>query len=312
MTMPQKIAIIGSGAIGAFYGARLLKSGRDVHFLFHSDIDHVRTHGLRVDSVDGDMFFPKVNAYGSAEEMPVCDLVIVATKSTQNHLLEKLLRPVCNENTAVLLLQNGLNGERLIHELGFDGPVLGGLCFVCCNKLGPGHITHLENGKIIIGEYRGDEQPAGQTEVQEKVAVMFEEAGIPIDRTPDLIQSRWHKLLWNMPFNGLCALLNATTDQIMANQATRDLAYAIMQETQAGARALGRDLPDSILDAIMKFTDSLAPYKPSMMLDAIHKRDMELEGIYGEPIRTAKKLGVEMPRSETLYRELQFLNASYK
>jgi 2-dehydropantoate 2-reductase len=310
--MPKKIAIIGSGAIGAFYGARLLASGQEVHFLFHSDIDHVRRHGLRVDSVDGDMFFPEVNAYGSAEKMPVCDLVIVATKSTQNHLLANLLRPVCNENTTVLLLQNGLNGERLIHDMGFGGPVLGGLCFVCCNKLGPGHIAHLENGKIIIGQYRKDEQPAGRTEVQENVAVMFEKAGIPIDRTPDLILSRWHKLLWNMPFNGLCALLNATTDQVMANQATRDLAYAIMQETQAGARALGRDLPDATLDAIMEFTDTLAPYKPSMMLDAINRRDMELEGIYGEPIRTAAEHGVEMPRSETLYRELQFLNASYR
>ena len=310
--MSSTIAIIGSGAIGAFYGARLLQAGNDVHFLFHSDIDHVRNHGLRVDSVDGDMFFPRVNAYGSADDMPVCDLVIVATKSTQNHLLEKLLRPVCNENTAVVLLQNGLNGERRIHDMGFGGPVLGGLCFVCCNKLGPGHTAHLENGKIILGEYRRDEQPAGQTAVQENIALMFEKAGIPIDRTPDLILARWHKLLWNMPFNGLCALLNATTDKIMANQATRDLAYAIMQETQAGAQALGRELPDSILDAIMTFTDSLAPYKPSMMLDAINKRDMELEGIYGEPIRTAKKLGVEMPRSETLYRELQFLNTTFR
>ncbi|MGX9366858.1 2-dehydropantoate 2-reductase [Desulfoplanes sp. PS50] len=233
--MGIQYGIIGSGAIGCFYGAKLIQAGCDVHFLFHSDFEHVRKNGLRVDSVDGDMFFPKVNAYGQARDMPVCDVVLVALKSTQNHLLPGLLEPVVGPHTAIVLLQNGLGGEQFIAEKTRAEHILGGLCLVCCNKLGPGHITHLEYGKILLAQYDKDEQPAGITQTMHHIAAPFQKAGIPIDLSQDLVLARWKKLMWNIPFNGTCALLDAPTDKIMACPQSRQLALDLMQEVQAGA-----------------------------------------------------------------------------
>ena len=306
--MSKTIAIIGSGAIGAFYGARLLKAGHEVHFLFHSDYEHVRTHGLRVDSVDGDMFFPQVSAYARPEDMPKCDLVLVATKTTTNGLLEKLLRPVCGPDSSVVLMQNGLNAERSVAGLGLGATVLGCLCFVCCNKIGPGHVAHLEYGKVLLGHYRPDEQPAGLTPELEQAALAFESAGLAVEKSPDLILARWRKLFWNIAFNGPCAILGATTDRIVGCPATRQLAQALMAEVRAGAQAVGRDIPESYIEDILVFTDKMAPYKPSMMLDAEHARPLEVEAIYGEPLRTARDFGVELPCVRTIYQQLVFLD----
>lgn len=304
----MKIGVIGAGAIGAFYGARMLQAGHDVHFLFHSDYDHVRVHGLRVDSVDGDMFFEHVNAYGRAGDMPVCDMVLVATKTTTNHLLKELLRPLCGPGTLVVLMQNGLNGERLVHGYGFGVTVIGCLCFVCCNKIGPGHITHLDYGKVALGHYSPDEQPAGLTPELTVTADIFSGAGIPVERNDDLILARWRKLFWNIAFNGPCSLLQATTDQIAGCAATRQLSLDLMTEVRSGARSVGRDIPESFSEAILTSTDNMAPYKPSMMLDAENRRPLEVEAIYGEPLRTAAEHGVELPAIRTIYQQLLFLD----
>jgi len=304
----MKIAIIGSGAIGAFYGARLLQAGHEVHFLFHSDFEHVRAHGLRVDSVDGDMFFPEVNAYGRPEDMPRCEAVLVATKTTTNHLLEKLLRPVCGEGTVVVLMQNGLNGEKAIHRLGLGVSIVGCLCFACCNKIGPGHIAHLDFGKVELGHYLPDESPAGITPELALTASLFEGAGFEAQKSEDLILSRWRKLFWNIAFNGPCSLLAATTDLIVGCPATRQLARDLMTEVRAGAASVGRDIPESFIEAILDSTDKMTSYKPSMMLDAENGRPLEVEAIYAEPLRTAAEHGCELPAVRTIAQQLYFLD----
>lgn len=304
----MKIAVIGSGAIGAYYGARLLQAGHEVHFLFRSDYDHVLENGLRVDSVRGDMFFPQVNAYGRVEDMPRCDVVLVATKTTTNHLLEKLLPSVCGPGSVVVLMQNGLNGERTIDRLGLGVTVLGCLCFVCCNKIGPGHVAHLDYGKITIGHYLAGGSPAGVTPELERVAALFEGAGIPVEQCDDLILARWRKLFWNIAFNGPCALLGATTDLVVSCPATRRLTRELMAEVRAGALSMGREIPESFIDDILDSTDRMAPYKPSMMLDAENRRPLEVEAIYGEPLRTAEEHGVDLPAVRTIYLQLLFLD----
>ncbi|GAB6113240.1 putative 2-dehydropantoate 2-reductase [Desulfomicrobium salsuginis] len=304
----MKIAVIGSGAIGTYYGARLLSAGHEVHFLFHSDYGHVRDNGLRVDSVRGDMFFPQVNAYGRVEDMPRCDVVLVATKTTTNHLLEKLLPPVCGPGSVVVLMQNGLNGERAIDRLGLGVTVIGCLCFVCCNKVGPGHVAHLDYGKVTLGHYLCGDRPAGVTPELERAATLFEGAGIPVEKCDDLILTRWRKLFWNIAFNGPCALLGATTDLIVSCPATRRLARDLMVEVRAGALSMGRDIPESFIGDILDSTDRMAPYKPSMMLDAENRRPLEAEAIYGEPLRTAAERGVDLPAVRTIYLQLLFLD----
>lgn len=301
-------AIIGTGAVGGFYGARLHRAGAEVHFLLHTDYRHVRRHGLRVDSADGDFVLPKVRAYGRVAHLPPCDVVVVALKTTHNHLLPELLPPVMKPQGIVLLLQNGLGEEDRVAAIVGPGLVMGGLSFLCSNKVGPGHICHLDYGRVALAEYGAKGRPRGVTPRMRAVARDFRKAGIPVSLERDLLLARWKKLVWNVPFNGLSVVLNALTNELMARRETRELARELMHEVVRGAAACGRTLPASFVGKMLRDTERMKPYKTSMMLDCEHRRPMEVEAIYGNPLRAARKAGVELPRTAMLYQELKFLD----
>jgi len=113
----MRFAVIGSGAVGGYYGALLAKAGFDVHFLFNSDYDHVKAHGLEVTSPNGDFSLPEVNAYQSTEDIPEVDVVILALKTTHNHLLNELLTPLLKYNPDILVLQNGLGVDSDVAKI---------------------------------------------------------------------------------------------------------------------------------------------------------------------------------------------------
>ncbi len=131
----RKYAILGTGALGGFYGAKLQKAGLDVHFLLRSDYQYVSKYGLVVESKDGDFSLPQVNAYSDVKQMPQCDVVVVALKTTQNYLLPQMLSAVVKDDGVVLVLQNGLAVEEEISNIvGNNVSIIGGLCFLCSNK----------------------------------------------------------------------------------------------------------------------------------------------------------------------------------
>jgi len=301
-------AVLGTGALGGFYGARLQQIGSEVHFLLHSDYEQVSQHGLRIESPDGNFTLPQVYAYRDVAEMPRCDVVMVALKTTQNHLLSRLLPSVVKEDGAVLVLQNGLGIEPAVAEIVGDDRVIGGLCFLCSNKIAPGHIHHLDYKKITLGEYRSSYALAGISDRMQQIAQDFEQAGIPIELAEDLLTARWKKLVWNIPFNGLSVVLNAETDAMMADAAVRSIAQALMQEVLQGATACGRAINSNFIDAMLDHTAQMKPYRTSMKLDYDSGRPLELEAIFGNPLRMAAQNGVELSRIGMLYRQLVFLD----
>ena len=113
----MRYGVIGTGAIGGFYGARLARSGQEVHFLLHKDYEHVREHGLQVDSCDGSFHLDAVNAYRQAADMPQCDVVLVGLKTINNHLLAGLLPPLLHDDTVVILIQNGVGVEADVQAM---------------------------------------------------------------------------------------------------------------------------------------------------------------------------------------------------
>lgn len=299
-------AIIGTGAIGGYYGSLLQRAGFETHFLLRSDYAYVKEHGLRIDDINGDFTLPEVNAYDATTTMPKCDVIIVALKTTANHRLQDMLPPIVGPDTIVIALQNGLGPEQTIATCVQPRAILGGLSFVCSNKIGPGHIHHLDYGLITLGAYAPD-GAAGITPALSAVSDDLTAAGIPIRLDENLMQARWKKLMWNIPYNGLCALLNVTTDILMKDPEMRLLLADLMREVQAGAAACGVEISDDFLQKMIIDTDRMKPYLPSMLLDRRHNRPMELESIYKNPITTA---GIPMPRIEMLYRQLQIINPS--
>ena len=309
MQKPRRYAILGTGALGGFYGARLCRAGADVHFLLRSDFEHVQQHGLVVESKDGDFVLPQVQAYGDVRRMPRCDVAVVALKATQNHLLPALLPPVLADDGVVLLMQNGLGGEEEAAQAAPGHAVLGGLCFLGSNKVGPGHIRHLDYGTVHFAEYAADSAPAGVSERTRSIAQDFTDAGIEVDLKDDLLLARWQKLVWNMPMSGLSVVLDTDTRVLMADPHTRAMSKDIMGEVVTGARACGRNIHDSFVQKMIDMTQAMPPYRASMKIDFDEGKPMEVEAIYGNPLRAARSAGATLPLVEMLYRQLKFLDS---
>ena len=301
-------AIVGTGAVGGFYGAKLSRAGFDVHFLLHNDYDHVRIHGLKIDSKAGSFMLPHVNAYRSPRDMPACDVAIVALKTTNNFMLPDILPVILKDNGAVLVLQNGLGIEDDVSKIVGNHRVMAGLCYICSNKAGPGHIRHLDLGNVIFADYTPDGSAAGKTPRMKALAEDFRLAEIDISLADDMHLARWKKLVWNIPYNGLSVVLDAMTDRLMKNPFGRRLVMEIMREVVAGAASCGHRIAETFVQEMLDYTDSMVPYRTSMKIDFDEKRPMEVEAIFGNPMRAIKNMHGSAPRMEMLYQELKYLD----
>ena len=301
-----RFGIVGGGALGGLYGCLLAKAGFDVHFLLRSDAEHVRQFGWKIETPLGDFEITDVNVHSSTETMPACDVTVVALKTTQNAILRDLLPGPTSEGGRVLVLQNGLNIERDAAEIVGYERVLGGCCFLCSNKVGPGHIRHLDHGRILFGDYC----PSADQISQYALGLCDDlvKAGIDAKVVVDLATARWKKLIWNIPFNGLSVVLNASTQELMESRESSDLARSLMQEVHCAAGACGSVMSEQVIQTTLDVTREMVPYDSSMRIDYLNKRPMEIEAILGNPIRHARAHGCEMPRVEMLYRELLFLD----
>jgi 2-dehydropantoate 2-reductase len=305
------IGIIGTGAIGGFYGLMLARAGFDVHFLLRSEFSAVAERGLQLDHASlGPLALKPVQAYSSAADMPPCDWLLVGAKTTQNADLAPAIIQAAAPDAKVLLLQNGLDVEDSLRELLPDSlHLLGGLCLICVHRAGPGVITHQALGSVNVGYHSGpaDDEQASMSIVEEG-AGLFRAAGIDAQAMPNLHQARWQKLVWNIPYNGLSVLLGASTTPLMADADSRALIQALMAEVVQGAKACGHDMPAGYADYLFKMTEKMPDYWPSMHHDFLHKRPLELDAIYTRPLAAAKAAGCELPRIEALYRSLSFID----
>jgi 2-dehydropantoate 2-reductase len=304
--MNLKYAVIGTGALGGYYGGRLANAGHDVHFLLHSDYYYVKENGLFIDSVDGEFTIYPINAYQSTSQMTACDVVLVCLKTTNNNMLNELLPPILHEKSVVILVQNGLGIEKELAASFPELSIAGGLAFICSSKLGKGRIGHFDYGKITVGAYQHENK-----EILEQICDDFAAAGVPSEYTSDLNKSRWKKLVWNIPYNGMTVVLNATTDHLMKQPDSRQLIYDLMVEVVEAANQCGVEIENSFADEMMKSTDEMLPYAPSMKLDFLAKRSMEIQAIYTNPIQTAMDAGYFMKKTAMLEQQLRFVQSNF-
>jgi 2-dehydropantoate 2-reductase len=295
----MKIAVVGCGAVGSFYGAKLGCAGHEVHFLLRSDYDVVRREGVVVRSIHGD-FHARPHCAARPKEIGVSELVLIGLKTTANEQVPLLLPPLVGPGTAVMTLQNGLGNEELLAQLFPASQILGGLCFVCLNRVAPGVIRHTDHGLVVIGEFRA--------------------AAVECGITNDLRRAHWEKLVWNIPFNGLGVAGTAgyeavigghlqpgqalgpvlTTDLLLAEPRWQKLLRDLMLEVIAAARGLGLEIPDTCAEENLTRTRTMGAYKASTLLDFERARPLELQGLFGEPLRQARRTGVATPRLAAL------------
>ena len=298
----MKYAIIGTGAVGGYYGGRLANAGHDVHFLLHSDYEYVRENGFHVESCNGSFHLPSPNVYRSVHDMPQADVVIVALKTTRNALLAELLPPLLHPQTLVLLIQNGIGLEPDVQKMFPSLWLAAGLAFICSAKTGPGQVSHQCYGHINIGNYSC---PDART--MEQLIADFNASGIKAAEV-EYHEARWKKAVWNMPFNGMTVVMDAQTDKLLQNPSTMALIRRQMLEVIGAARALGvQNIDESFADRMIQNTLDMVPYSPSMKLDHDFHRPMEIDYLYTRAIAEAHKAGFAMPCLEMLEAQLRFI-----
>jgi len=310
----MKFAIVGCGALGSYYGAKLARAGQEVHFLLRSDYDAVRRRGLAVRSPEGN-FHINPKCARTPEKIGVCDVVLIGLKATANDQFPKLLPPLVGPHTAIVTLQNGLGNEEQLAALFPPTQILGGLCFVCLNRVAPGVIEHLAHGRIVLGEFSGWPEPRTHD-----IASAIRHSGVPCKVTDNLRRTHWEKLVWNIPFNGLGvasaagydALISGevnpatpltpclTTDKLLDGARWETLVRELMLEVIAAARALGLHIETGYADFQINRTRSMGAYRASTLIDFEHGQPLELDALFLEPLRQARRAGVTTPRLAAL------------
>ncbi len=298
----SRIAVVGSGAVGGYYGARLALGGHDVHFLLRSDFEQVRRRGLTIRSgSQGEARLHPVSCHENTESIGPVDLVIIALKATANDSLPDLIPPLLHDVTALLTLQNGLgNEEFLAHHFGAER-VMGGLCFVCLNRTAPGEIHHIDHGLVSLGEYARAPQ-----ERTRALQAEWQRCGVPCQLEENLLAARWRKLVWNVPFNGLAiAAGGADVARILADPDLFRRARTLMAEILEAATAVGVSIPDEFAEEMIAKTRTMGSYRPSSLIDFECGREVEIEAIWAEPLRQAEAAGIRLPELRRLLAEIR-------
>ncbi|SPE57160.1 2-dehydropantoate 2-reductase [Verrucomicrobia bacterium] len=309
--------------MGSFYGAKLARAGHETHFLLRSDFEAVQRNGVLVRSPQGD-FNVRPKCARLPEEIGPVDLVLIGLKTTANAEFARLLPPLVGPATAVVTLQNGLGNEEQLARFFPLEQILGGLCFVCLNRVEPGLIDHINYGMVVLGEFQRWPEPRTH-----EIAGAFRHSGVPCKVTDNLARAHWEKLVWNIPFNGLGVAASAgfeclgapslakaarrlgpclTTDKLLAEPQWAQRVRDLMLEVIAAARALGFDVDPALADQQIERTRTMGAYRPSTLIDFERGQPLELESLFREPLRQGQRAGQPMPLLSGLCAALESLD----
>jgi 2-dehydropantoate 2-reductase len=275
------------------------------------DYHAVRVGGLKVTSPDGDFTVANPKVVLSSEEIGPVDWVLCALKATSIEEALELVRPCVRADTRIVVLMNGLGIEERFAEWFDPERIFGGLAFTCVNRGKPGYVHHLAYGPVTLGHFQNC-----PGELQAAVS-LWAQSRVQITASPSLLCARWEKLCWNIPFNGLVVVAGGvTTDRIVGDAGLRNAARTVMEEVIAAGNAdIVAHSEDARLDGTMvvdrmfALTDTMGDYRPSTMIDFVEGRPMEVEAMFGEPLRRAQSLGVATPQLALLTALMRALNA---
>ncbi|CAJ1960927.1 unnamed protein product [Cylindrotheca closterium] len=325
------VAVVGVGAVGGYYGARLWDCGAyDVKFHMRGDnFSQCKKNGLDVKSVHGDIHIPsdQLQAYTDTSEIGKVDWVVVALKSTSLNAIPSLVSPLLDpERTRIIVIMNGLIENDLIkmlkefhgenvddEELNFCKALYGGMALLCSNRVAPGSIEHSFASLLSYGVAAH----SADTTVKESLD-NCQEFWKPVKNVEtrlelSLLGGRWRKNVWNLPFNGISVAMGGiTVDKVVEDEGLRKLAYEVMDETIAIANAElekhGYDsslfLGDEDKEKMFDLSDNMGPYKTSTMIDLTERRPMEVQYLFQEPLKRARSLGVDVPHLETIVAQI--------
>jgi 2-dehydropantoate 2-reductase len=296
----MKICVVGSGAVGGWYAGLLALAGNEVHCVTRSDYAVIRKRGLILQDTKGERSVMVASARPDTASIGVCDLVIVAAKTTANGTIAQLITPLLGSHTILLTLQNGMGNVETFTSLLPANRVVAGLCFVCINRTTPGVISNTMHGYIRFAAAQGESNSAVDFCVQ-----AFRRADVECDSEPSLDAVLWKKLCWNIPFNGLAiAGGGITTDLILANPELNGRADRLMHEVREAAKLCGVPFSEQHIERQFAVTSGMGAYRPSSLIDYLDGRDVEVDALWGIPLQRGLLAGARMPELSRLITEI--------
>ena len=302
----MKILVMGAGAVGGYFGARLQQAGEDVVFCARGEnLRAMKEHGLSVESFRGDLRLEKVNAAADPRESAPYDLILFCVKAYDTDTAAKLIGGCLAPGGAILTLQNGVESESRLAERFGIASVMGGNARVGVELAAPGKIVHHSTGAIEFGELDGSKSARAL-----KIGDTFRRAGIFGQLAADIRSRRWYKLLWNSAFNAVTTLTRRRVGDLLDDPGGLRLVRTLMEETLAAARADGAALTADHIDELLAHSErNLRGLKTSTHQDFERGKRLEYEALSGAVIRAARRHGVEVPATEIVYVLLKLLDA---
>lgn len=300
----MNIAIIGAGALGGYYGAKLARAGETVHFIARGAIlDALRSRGLTVVRDEETFTVSQVRATADAKEVGLVDLMLVTTKSYDLDGAGQVLRTLKGRDTIVIPLQNGVDiAERLVMSTGPGGHILGGLSYLPVSVQEPGVVRQSGVERpLFLGPLRDDDSAAADLALS-----VLRQAEILAQRPADIRVEIWTKYTVAIATMGVQSVTGRGFGPSLADPDSRRMYIGAMEEVKALARSSGVDLPDGIVARLMGAIDGYPPEaKASMLQDLERGKPLELEGMHGTAVRLGEALGVPTPINRFIYAALK-------
>ncbi|MFA6990151.1 MAG: ketopantoate reductase family protein [Candidatus Gastranaerophilaceae bacterium] len=302
----MKIGIVGIGAVGGYFGAKLAKAGQDVTFIGKENItEHIKEHGLKIISYQGDFEIKKPKAAHPFEAVKDVDLILFCVKSYSTRKVAEALNKRISDKAVIISVQNGIENEKILAEIFGRERVIGSTVYVSAAVSAPGIIKHTAYGKIVLGELTGEITPRLR-----KIEKLFLDSSIPAGVTDDINKTLWKKLILNIAYNGFTSVINNTLVKFPEVLIAQECFYEVMKEAQAVANEEGIKITDNDIDDLMKVTKSegFTTFKTSTLQDIEAEKPLEIDDINGIIIKLANKHNIKVPMNKLLYALLKLKN----
>jgi len=298
----MRIAVVGAGGVGGYFGAKLARAGESVVMLARgAHLQAIRRDGIRIRSVPEGESVAKVEAVDSFAGQPPVDMALFCVKSFDTRSAAEALRPVVGSSTGVVSLQNGVDNEETLDEVLGPGVALGGAAYVFAGIASPGVITHTAAGRIVFGEMDGRASDRA-TRLRDALAG----AAVPVELASDIRRVLWEKYLLISAQAGMTAVTRCPAGVLRDTPESWRMYRLIVEELAALARASGVALAADVVDTVMKQAAAIAPDAySSLHHDLVQGKRLELEALHGHAVRLGERHGVPTPMVLAIYAALK-------
>jgi 2-dehydropantoate 2-reductase len=295
----MKIAIIGAGGVGGYFGARLQQAGADVGFVARgAHLEALRRDGLKVESPVGDLHLPHVNVTDNPADLGRADIVWLAVKLWDTEAAIRSMKSIVGPATGIISFQNGVQKDDVLRQAFGDTAVMGGVGYIAANIDRPGVIKHTGTmQRLIFGEYDGTHSARA-----ESLLDACTRGGINAELSDDIRKAIWEKFVFLVGLSGSTTTMRATIGPIRSNPRARAFLFDLMRETVAVGRALGVTLPADYADQRLTFVDGL----PETMTSSMHhdlngRKRLEVSWLSGGVVQLGDTAGVPTPMNRAVW-----------